>query len=420
MVAAWNICVPVSVPVGWRFDTQVRLEGDVVGEVDQLLNGQRATVKGVTIDGMHMRGRALVRFQLYPKIHTDDRLSLRCTLKRPEPIEGFRYDRYLASRDVYATCSRPTALVIRAADSPSLRGLILRVKTWLVQRLGLALPDPSASFLSGLVFGGSSGLSVELQQAFSTTGTTHVLAASGSNVSLLTAVFLGWITQTRLGRKRGILLTGLLLCAYVVMAGAGAAVMRAALMAGVLLVGTLARRRAYTMNVLLAAMVLMLLGNPRLLTDDPGFQLSVVATLSLLTLAPHWMPYFSWMPEAYEIRSAFVTSLAASVATLPISLWHFGSISAIGPLANVLLLPFIPLLVGLGLIAFAAAAVHPWFGTWIGLPAWAGASLFLRLERVLAAVPGAQAILPHPYVWAALSAFLVLFLLWRSCRVSVR
>lgn len=416
-VGLWDWLVPAAVPAGLAFDVPVTVQGTVTGEVEQLLSGQRATLKDALVNGQPTKARLLVRFEPYPALVPDDRLSLSCALKQPQPIQDFRYDRYLAARGIFALCSRPAAVAIRHAAWPSPSGFILRLKSWLVRQLGLALPEPAAAFLSGLVFGGSSGLSSDLQDAFSATGTSHVLAASGSNVSLITAVFLAWALE-RFGRRRAIPLTAAMLAAYVVMAGAVPAVLRAALMASVLLVGAWTRRRGDAWNVLLAAVVVMLALQPRLLLDDPGFQLSVAATVALMTLAKSWEPAFALMPEAFEIRTAFVTSLAASVMTVPISLWHFGSLSLVGPFANLALLPFVPLLVGLGLVAFAAAAVHPALGTWIGLPAWAGAVLFLRGERLLASVPFAQAALPRPHVWAVISCVPVILLLWRSTRSS--
>ncbi len=411
-VAVFDLSAPPAQPPGLVFDGMSVIRGTVAGEVEQRVSSQRATLAQVLVNGHPTPARVLASFALAPALRPDDVVWLRCLLEKPQPIRGFAYGRYLAAHGVFAACWRPSKSVIGPPAHSTVAGALQRVKAWLDLRLQSAVPEPAASFLSGLVFGGSSSLSPDLQAAFSATGTSHVLAASGFNVSLLTAVFLAWAMEA-FGRRRALVVTAVLLPAYAVMAGASASVLRAALMASVLLLGAWTRRQADAANLLLAAVVLLLVAQPRLLTDDPGFQLSVAATAALMAFAPSWEPHFVWLPKRFGIRASFVASLAASVATLPVSLWHFGTVSWIGPLANLLLLPFVPALVGLGLAAFAAAAAHPAVGAVAGLPAWAGAVLFLRAEQALASVPFAQTSVPHPHALAVAACLPIAFLVWR-------
>ncbi|GEM_PF-5185421 len=408
----------LSVPEAIAFDSPVQIQGHVFGEVEQRLSSQRVTLAGVSINGRFLRSNILIHAPLYPIINTDDVISLNCALRRPEPIQGFLYDLYLKSRGVEAICQRASAFSVSSSKHSSVSGMVLRLKQFLVRRLALAIPEPASTFLVGLVFGGASGLSPDVQDVFSKTGTSHVLAASGFNVSLFTAVFLAWVMETRLGRRRGIAVTFVLLAAYVIMAGAVPAVMRAALMGSVLLVGAWTRRKADTVNLLLLAAVIMLAVNPIILFADPGFQLSFVATSALIFVSPHWEKFFLFIPRRFGLRESFVTSLAACVLTIPISLWHFASVSAIAPLANLFVLPFVPALMFLGLAAFGGAVIHPFLGMLIGLPAWAGSILFLRLIQIMGATPFARMPFTHPHLAAVLSIIPLSLLLWHSCKTK--
>src|SRR3989338_3293775 len=109
-------------------------------------------------------------------------------------------------------------------------GTILTIKSCATDTLREVLPEPHASFLSGLLFCGSTALSGDLKDDFRQTGTSHILAASGYNVSIFSITFLSFIMSTRLGRRRGLILTTILLALYVIVAGASAAVVRAGVM----------------------------------------------------------------------------------------------------------------------------------------------------------------------------------------------
>ena len=395
---------------------EARIEGRVVGEVEQRLSSQRAIVADVRVDGAPTgAGRVLVRLPLYPRVRTDDRLSFSCRLQRPEPIGTFPYDRYLAGRGILAVCWRTFDHAATPAPAPSVPGIILALKQWLVHRLGFALPEPSATFAAGLIFGGSSGLDPELQDAFSRSGLTHILAASGFNVSLFSALFYGWAAE-RFGRRRAIVLSMVLVAAYSVTAGAGPAVLRAALMAAVVLAGSWMRRRADTANLLLFAAVILLVWRPHALLTDPGFQLSFLATVGLLVLTPAWEPAFRWLPKRFGIRESCVASLAATALTLPVMAWHFGAVSVVSPLANLFVLPLVPPLMALSGVALAAAIIHPLLGAVVGLPAWALAQFLLSAVAAFGALPFAQAAAP---AWSAVPfTLLSTALIWHAAKRS--
>jgi competence protein ComEC len=357
----------------------VEIVGTVSSEVQQRLGSQRVVLDRLSVADETVDGKLLVWLDAYPIVAYGDTLTFNCAPELPQPIETFRYDRYLRSQGILADCLRPQYLDVVSAPSGGMIATLLSIKRVIVQRLQMIVPEPHASFLSGLLFGGSSSLSKELKDDFSATGTSHILAASGFNVSLFSLTFLYWITHTTLGRKRGTYLTAALLVAYVFIAGASASVVRAAVMGSLALVGFFIRRTPYMTNVLLLALSGMLLVNPLLLRDDVGFQLSFVATAAMLLWATKIEKRCTFIPDAFQIRSSFAASIAAILATLPIMLWHFGTVSIISPLVNLLVLPLVPMLMSLTGIAIAAGFLNPLFGTVVATPAWAVSSVILHV-----------------------------------------
>lgn len=292
------------------------------------------------------------------------------------------------------------------------------LRAWIGERMGAALPEPYAGFLTGLIFGGSSTLPDGLREAFRATGLSHILSASGSNVALTTFVFFHFAITTPLGRRWGTRVTAGLLLLYVFVAGAGAAIVRAAIMGAVVLLGESVRRRASPHNALLLAAALMLAFDPSLAREDVGFQLSVAATYAMMAWAGPMGERLAFLPERFGLRESLAGSLAAIAITTPIVLWHFGTVSLIAPVANLLVLPLVPFAIAFGIVALSASIALSALSSLsaiISIPAWALSSIMLHVASWLDAVPHASVSVPHAHALAIFSVIPLIFL-WRRLR----
>ncbi len=362
-----------------REKMSTRLEGKIVSDVERRVGTQQAILSDMRVADESVYGKLLVRFPLYPKLSYGDIVRFTCTLDRPEPFNGFAYDRQLEARGVLSVCSFPQFIFVSKQVSPTIVSRVLLFRDTLTQRLRILLPEPHASFVAGLLFGGSSSLSSDMKEDFSRTGTSHILAASGFNVSIFSVLLLHLMLQSPLGRKRGLIVASVFLLLYVIAAGVTPSVVRAGVMAGLLVIQTAVRRRALMINVVLLALSGMLLINPRLLLSDVGFQLSFVAASSLLFVLPAIEHRFAFLPSAFGLRTAASSSCTAIVFTLPILLWHFGELSLIAPLVNAIVLPFVPFLMALAAIALAVSVFWITLGHLVAVPVIGLSYLLLRL-----------------------------------------
>jgi competence protein ComEC len=401
----------------------IRVEGTVSAEVERRVDWQRVVLDEVAFVDERREGKLLVWMPLYPEVVYRDRLIFNCRVESPEPFEGFAYDKYLATKGIYAVCFQPQYVDVHPSSGTSVVGVILTIKAFATDTVRDVLSEPHASFLSGLLFGGSTALSGDLKDDFRATGTSHILAASGYNVSIFSVMFLGFILSTRLRRRRGLILTTILLALYVIIAGASAAVVRAGLMGFLVVLGKWISRKAYMLNVFLLTASVMLFFNPLLLLYDVGFQLSFVATIAIVTLTKPWSERLDFIPDTLGLRETFAGSLAATVFTLPIVLWNFGTISLVAPFANLLVLPLVPyamattatgLLVGVVMIGLPAIApLGATAGTLASMPAWALSNVMLRVIEVFGSIPFALAQVAHARLLAVVVA-VVIFLVWFS------
>jgi competence protein ComEC len=382
--------LPANLPtVAGEVGVSTRVSGVVATEVERRVSTQRIVLEDVAVADTDVAGRLLVWALLYPEIDYGDRVVFNCRLERPEPIEGFAYDAYLESQGILAVCMRPEYVDVQMPERASVIGALLEVKQFFVRRLHEMLPEPHASFLAGLLFGGSSSLASDVKDDFSATGTSHILAASGFNVSLFSHPFLSWILGTRIGRRRGLMLTTMLVITYVLMAGATPAVVRAGFMAGAIILSKGVSRRASILNVLLLTVSLMFVLDP-FVVRDVGFQLSCAATGGILAFSDRVGRHLAFIPETFSLRTSFAASLSAIVVTLPILLWHFGTISLIAPFANLLVLPLVPYAMWLTIFALFAVSTFGTNVSFLALPVWALSWFMLWLISAFGAIPFAS------------------------------
>lgn len=361
----------------------VEWQVEVDAEVDIRRTGQKLIVKP---DGP--KGRFLLDLPKYPRYEYGDRLFVKGLLEEPFETEEFSYKRYLERYEVYGVMKNPKVQVLSGAlRNPFYKGVFF-VKGLIQERINFLWAEPYASFESGLLIGARKGIPDEIMGAFNTTGLTHIIAISGYNISLVIilvgAVFAG------ISRKRRVVLSVLFIAAFVVLAGMSAAVVRAAIMGSIGLAAVYFGRSTRVTLTLLMSALLMNLWNPKILPLDTGFQLSFAATCGIVYVSPKIEKWFAWCPALLGIREGLQMTIAAQISTLPIILFHFGRLSLVSPLANILVTPFIPLSMASGAIAFLLSLFSDFLGKAAAGVTWIFLEIIIKVIFLCAKIPFAS------------------------------
>ncbi len=228
-----------------------------------------------------------------------------------------------------------------------------------------SLEQPQAGLLAGIVIGERALLSQEFSDALSTTGTMHVIAASGYNVSVITLVSLSLLTLV-MPRKASVVMASLLVGAYAILAGGNPAIVRAAVMGLIAYAAQFTGREYLVDHALVVTALGMLLVQPWLVRDL-SFALSLSATWGIIWGTPPierlFMQVTTKLMPAEDgntvkvptpsmarslIATGLSTTLAASLATLPFSVIVFGQATLIAPLVNAFVLWLVSPLMALG------------------------------------------------------------------------
>ena len=284
----------------------------------------------------------------------------------------------------------PVSEVRRVTAGPlTINRLAAMARLRLRAQAAAVLPETESALLMGLFAGERSGLPPKLSQAFRDTGTAHVLAVSGTNVSQVTIFVLIALALLAVPRPQAILLAAFFVLAFTVFVGFGASVIRAALMGGWQLAAGLLGRRYDAVIALSLAAAVMLLANPLILRHDIGFRLSFAAVVGLQMFRSHFKAFFARRLPDF-VADALGTALAATLMTAPICLFDFGILALVSPLANLFVEKLVELGMLLGLAAIVASVLCPPLGVLFGLLAW------LPLKLLVAAVSAFGLVPPLP------------------------
>lgn len=353
-------------------------------------------------------GRFLVKSNLYPRFEYGDVVTVAGRLETPFEEKEFSYKNYLRIFKTDSLMQPVSGLRLVEEGSGFLNGLF-NFKNWFLSKLEYQLMEPASSLVAGLVLGVRKGFSDTVMEQFNLTGLTHIIAVSGYNVSMIIVIInslLGFVPR----QLRFYLITVFLIL-FMIITGGSASVVRAVIMGVIALAALESGRQQFFARTIILTALIMGLWNPAFVMYDAGMHLSFLSTLGVVYLAP--MLDFKWLPESGGIREAFILTIAAQLATMPILIFQFGRISLVSPFANLAVAPLLPLCMLFGFMSF----VFVWSGVmgWIFTILTSVCSWFLfKFVEFFAAVPYAAVDFEKGMWWPLLIYLIGFFFLFKK------
>ncbi len=402
---------------------ELTVAGSVAGDPRRSEDAQQLTLQ---VDTAHLKGAVrsvegniLVALPPFPIYRNGDRLAVTGVLKNPRPAErpgDFDYRAYLAHRGIHVLIPEPKAVRLLPAVANGPLRLLYDIRETCRATMVRLLPEPQASLIVGILLGIQSSIPDDVYANFSATGTSHILVVSGWNFTIVAALLGGFTARLRLGRWPAFWFTLAIMWIYALFTGGSAAVLRAAVMASLMVLARSSERRSEPWTLLLAACWIISAADPHTLWDL-GFQLSALATASLFAFA---RPVEGWIgsrrpfvwPWMAPFTEALTATLAAQVLTLPLILSAFGNLSLIAPLANVLLVPVVPYAMLFGSLALVGGLLWLPLGQILGLLLWLPLTWIAQGVALLARPSWAAVVIPPLPLWALLTYYGVVGGLW--------
>ena len=335
----------------------VLVEGVVIEEPDERENSIRLVVALDKVflekESVDIETKSIVTAPLYPKWNYGDKVVLEGVLKEPENFSSdlgreFNYVGYLAKDGIYYQMFKPKITLLGSGEGGFIKTKLFEWKGGFLENISRVIHEPYAALLGGLTVGAKRSLGEDLLNDFRTTGLIHIVVLSGYNVTII-IIALMWLLAflpRRITATLGIICIAL----FAIMTGAGATIVRASVMALLIILARTIGRKIDILRLLFIAGFLMVLHNPYIVMFDPSFQLSFMAMLGLILLAPLFEPHLKFIPEKFGFREIAAATIATQIFVLPLLLYMMGEVSLVAIVVNLLVLVFIPITMFLGFI----------------------------------------------------------------------
>ncbi len=275
--------------------------------------------------------------------------------KERNPGEN-NYARFLESSEIDGIIRVDSSFLLSTQKNDFFSNSVLSIQNHLYSIFDQFHSERVSAFLKSLVLGNRSYLARDIKDSFVETGTIHILAVSGTHVGIVSLIFYTLFSVLRFSRKSICITSVVALLFYMVLTGMSPSVVRATIMATIILVGMCLERRTNIYNSLAVAALILLLANTKNLFSI-GAQLSFAAVLSIVYFYPKLTQWINNIPENSFIDyifkplyKLFAVSLAAQIGTIPFTAYYFERISLISFVANIAVVPAAGFIIVIGFI----------------------------------------------------------------------
>ncbi|MFN8674538.1 MAG: DNA internalization-related competence protein ComEC/Rec2 [Candidatus Sericytochromatia bacterium] len=324
----------------------------------------------------------------------------------PNPDE-FSYKKYLERKNIFTIITAKNITVLEKESIKDFKFYIIKTKNKLLSVFYQNMPKESADFVSSLVFGAKSvPVSKEIQNDFTNVGLSHVLAASGMQVSLIMATGLFIITFLKINQILGVFLTLLTLLFYMALTDFPPSILRAGFLNIIILLVSLKKEKIDTLKTLFLIVLLLIIYDP-LLIHDIGFQFSILATFALLYAVKILEKKLTLVP--YFFSNVIAIIISAQLFVLPLQIYYFSEISIMFLPANLIATVFVDLLTILAIITTIINLAIPFLGVILGKILYFIISIFIYIVEKLADFPYNLINIAKPSIYLVICSYALLF-----------
>ncbi|MGI6084902.1 MAG: DNA internalization-related competence protein ComEC/Rec2 [Acetivibrionales bacterium] len=396
----------------------VSVKGAVFNEPEFAEGKTRFVLKVDSIDGKKISNNISLRLKV--SIYGDDIITgleygavvnIMGEIKTPlgrRNFGGFNTRKFLASQGISGTISIPAkSLAIMEENRASwLKNTGYKLRHNIINVLDYCISDKKSSVLAGMLIGYTAKMPEEMEEDFRRAGLSHVMAVSGANIAFLLAPLLWLLKKAGFNPRWSSAIAFPCMMLYVFATGMEASVIRAAIMAGVVLTGMLLWRKSDIYCSLAVSAIIVLLNNTFMLYDL-GFILSFLATLSLVVF---YKPIFCRMPVRIPkiIRDTLAGTIAAQLGVIPVIAYYFNTFSIVSVLSNLLIVPLTGVITVLGAILVVTGNIFLPTGRLLGIIVSLVADIMLFVTEIMAAIPWAEINMATPDIILVLIYYSIL------------
>lgn len=252
---------------------------------------------------------------------------------------SFQSKQYYNTKGIFLEASNIKNLEIIKTNNSSLMRSVLHYRDYMYNRIITILPNEEGAFLAAMLCGDKTTLSDSTNILLYRVGIGHILSVSGTHLMIISGLILLLLKKLKLNKWWRFGITETVVLAFSIFAGLAPSVIRSAIMFTILMLGTITKRRADTMNSLGIAGVILTIFTPFAILDA-SFLLSMAGTFGIGVVAPNLNKMLEFKGKLAWLKASITAMICVTVTTFPFVLLFFDEISIISPIANIILLPF--------------------------------------------------------------------------------
>jgi competence protein ComEC len=337
------------------------------------------------------------------------RIIVRGRLSMPEnfitenDIE-FDYINYLSKDRIHYLMVFPNIEIRDGNGGWFYKKLLFDFKNLLVKKIERTISSPESEYLKGLLFGIKHAIPKDLNDKFREVGLSHVVVLSGYNITIIADSVIKMFSFLSQGFNLSLGIFSIIL--FAVMTGASSTIIRASIMALIVILGKYLGRTYSTSRALFLAGFLMVLHNPNIILYDPSFQLSFLATFGLIYLSPLISEKLYFITNRLNLKELVASTLATQIFVLPFILSQMGNISLIAPLSNIFVLPLVPISMFFGFLTSLTGIVSETLALVPGVISYGLLHFQILVVELFSKLPFSSINIKNFPLWASLIIYL--------------
>lgn len=322
---------------------------------------QRYVAKVISVENEKSTGKIVISLpadSTLNKLKVDDEFILFSNaeaIKPPLNPYQFNYRDYLKKQGIYHQIRTDfNAIQLKENSKTTVFGLASNFREHIISKLkNENFGEDELAVIQALLLGKRDDISESTYNNYKDAGAVHILAVSGLHVGILLLLFqflLSPLERLPKGKNIKLILIVFLLWAYAFIAGLSPSIVRAVTMFSFLAYAMYLNRPTNSFNIIALSMFFILLIKP-LFLFQVGFQMSYAAVFAIVWIYPKLQRF--WFPENIVIRKIWqllAVSIAAQLGVLPVSLFYFHQFPALFFISNLLIIPFLGLILGMGIL----------------------------------------------------------------------
>ncbi len=330
---------------------------------------------------------------------------------------GFDYNNYLKAKGIYAigfAAPQQIEKLHQKNDKKSIIDFLFLFRQKVIHISNTLLPTQEAAILKGMLMGDHADFTEEMNEDFSRSGLSHLVAVSGMHVAILLMGLTYLLNLLRINRKIVNIIGMIAVIFYILIVGGTPSVTRAGIMAIIFLLASILDRQSDALTSLFIAALMMLIYNPMFLFSV-GFQLSFCATSALLIFYQPVYMKLSFLQDEFihkKIYEVLIASIVVQIGTIPLTAYYFNGLSIVSLGANLVVIPLVSIALISGIVLVLMGFIHIILGQAVAGFTYVFLKLIGSTAHLFARLPFALVKVPSPNIIFCITYLLILFIVY--------